>query len=269
MSDTIIHPTAVVEDSAVIGSGTVVGPNCYVGSNVKIGNNNELQANAVIGDGTVLGNGNRLFSNCVIGRGPQIFVMDPNAKYGKLEIGDNNTFRENSTVHPSMHEGGLTKIGSGNFIMIGVHIGHDCIIENQIVMSNFSQISGHSKVETGAWLSGMVVTHQFVTIGKWSYCTGLTGVNKDLPPYLIGNGHYPFRVRSVNERGMNRSGLNEEEKKAVWDAFKYLYRQKSGSVLSRAKELAEKDNQICVKEIVEAVINSSKHKNGRYLETFR
>ena len=271
MSETIIHPTAVVEDSAVIGNGTVIGPNCYVGANVVIGEKTQLQANVVIGDDTVLGSGNSLYSNCVIGRAPQIYAMGPDTKYGRLEIGDNNTFRENSTVHPGMHEGGLTKLGNGNFVMIGVHIGHDCTLGDQIIMSNCTQISGHSSVETGVWLSGMVMTHQFVTIGKWSYATGLTGINKDLPPYLIGNGHYPFKIRSVNERGMDRAGLNDDQKKGVWDAFKYLYRSKSkgGTLLAKAKELAEKDIDQSVRDITDSITNASKHRNGRYLESSR
>ena len=271
MSETTIHPTAVVEDSAVLGSGTVVGPNCYIGNNVVMGENNRLQSNVVIGDDTVFGNGNTLFSNCVIGKAPQIYAMEPDTKYGRLEIGDGNTFRENSTVHPGMHEDGLTKMGNGNFIMIGVHIGHDCTIEDQIIMSNGTQISGHSRVETGVWLSGMVLTHQFVTIGKWSYATGLTGINKDLPPYLVGNGHYPFKIRSVNERGMDRAGLSDDEKKAVWDAFRFLYRSKdkTRTIVSRAEELAGKDIARPVRDITDSIINSSKHRNGRYLESFR
>ncbi len=124
-------------------------------------------------------------------------------------IGDRNAIRENVTIHPSRHEGHVTRVGSDNLLMVGVHLGHDCVIEDKIVLSNYVQIGGHVKIETGAWFSGLAASHQFVTVGQWAYIAGLAGLNRDVPPFLIVSGHYPPRVRGVNKRGMARAGLSE------------------------------------------------------------
>ena len=269
MSERIIHPTAVIEENVQLGENIKIGPNCFIGKGTKIGDGTILDANVVIGEDVVLGVNNHLFSNCVIGRGPQIFGMAPGDKYGKLIIGDNNTIRENVTIHPGMHEDGVTRVGNGNFIMVGVHIGHDCVLEDQIVMSNCTQVSGHCKIETGVWLSGMVAIHQFCTIGKWAYAAGMSGINHDVPPFMIVSGHYPCTVRSINKRGLKRAGLDDKELIAVFSVFKKLYRQK-GVLLEKAKELkSSNDLDVNCLAIVDAIIKSSEHRFGRYLEQFR
>ena len=153
--------------------------------------------------------------------------------------------------------------------MIGVHIGHDCILEDKIVMSNFTQLSGHCKIETGVWLSGMVLLHQFITIGKWSYATGMAGINHDIPPFLIVSGHYPPMIRGVNKRGLVRAGLNEEQQKKIFEAYKRLYRQR-GALRENAKVLAAEDwPDENVRAIIDAILKSSEQRFGRYLEQFR
>ncbi|MGA2171573.1 MAG: acyl-ACP--UDP-N-acetylglucosamine O-acyltransferase [Sedimentisphaerales bacterium] len=265
-----IHATAVVEDSAQLQDGVVIGPNCFVGSGTTVGEGTVLEANVVIDKNVVIGKRNHLFSNCVIGGKPQILNLRPDAKLGGLVIGDNNTIREQVTIHPSMHHDALTKIGSDNLIMIGAHIGHDCVLGDKIVISNFSQISGHCKIETGVWLSGVVLLHQFVTIGKWCYAAGMTGINKDIPPFLIVSGHYPPTIRGVNKRGLARAGLSVQQQKAIYDAYKRLYRDDKMPLLRKAKEMAaEKDLDQNVRDMVDAIIRSGKHRFGRYLEAFR
>jgi UDP-N-acetylglucosamine acyltransferase len=169
-----------------------------------------------------------------------------------------------------MHHDASTKIGSDNLIMIGSHIGHDCVIEDKTVLSNFSQISGHCKIETGVWLSGVVLLHQFVTIGKWCYAAGMTGINKDVPPFLIVSGHYPPEVRGINKRGLVRAGLNQQQQKAILEAYKRLYRDDKTPLLQKAKEMAQETNHDeNVRDMLNAIIRSSEHRFGRYLETFR
>jgi UDP-N-acetylglucosamine acyltransferase len=169
-----------------------------------------------------------------------------------------------------MHHDAFTKIGNSNLIMVGSHIGHDCILEDKIVMSNFTQISGHCKIETGVWLSGVVLLHQFVTVGRWCYAAGLAGINKDVPPFLIVSGHYPLEVRGVNKRGLKRAGLNEKQQKAINDAYKQLYRDDKKPLLHKAKEMAEeKGLDENVRDMVDAILKSSEHRYGRYLEKFR
>jgi len=265
-----IHSTAVIEDGVKLEDGVVVGPNCFIGRKATIGEGTILEANVVIDKNVQIGKRNHFFSNCVIGGQPQILDLAPDAKVGGLIIGDNNTIREQVTIHPSMHHDGITKIGNNNLIMIGVHIGHDCIIEDKVVFSNYSQISGHCKIETGVWLSGVVLLHQFVTIGRWCYAAGLAGVNKDVPPFLIVAGHYPPEVRGVNKRGLNRAGLNEKQQEAICDAYKSLYRDNSTPLLQKAKQMSgEKELDENVRDMLDAIIRSNEHRFGRYLESLR
>ncbi|MCJ7729493.1 MAG: hypothetical protein MUO27_06410, partial [Sedimentisphaerales bacterium] len=136
-------------------------------------------------------------------------------------------------------------------------------------MSNYVQISGHCTIQTGAWLSGMVGLHQFVTIGKWSYAAGLSGINRDIPPFLTVSGHYPLRVRGVNKRGLKRAGLTEEQQRKVIDAYRKLYR-KGGALLENARTLAQEDGlDENVRDMVNMILKSSQHQFGRYLEKFR
>ncbi len=265
-----IHPTAVIDDDALLADGVVIGPNCFVAGGSCLGEGTVLEANVVIEKNVRIGKHNHLFPNSVIGGQPQILNLRSDTKLGGLVIGDNNTIREQVTIHPSMHHDGLTKIGNDNLLMIGVHVGHDCVIEDKTVLSNFTQMSGHCKIETGVWLSGVVLLHQFVTIGKWCYAAGMAGINKDVPPFLIVSGHYPPEVRGVNKRGLARAGLNEKQQQAIYDAYKRLYRNDKMPLLRKAKQMAEEPGlDENVRDMLDAIIKSSEHRFGRYLETFR
>ncbi len=265
-----IHPTAVIEEGANIQDGVRIGPHCFIGIGTTIGEGTVIEANVVIDKNVIIGKRNHLFPNCVVGGQPQILGLGPDAKIGGLVIGDDNVIREQVTIHPSMHHDALTKIGNSNLIMVGVHIGHDCVLEDKIVLSNITQVSGHCKIETGVWLSGGVLIHQFITIGKWCYAAGMAGINKDIPPFLIVSGHYPPEVRGVNKRGLKRAGLNESQQKAIYDAYRQLYRDDKKTLVQKAKEMAAEtgldDN---VRAMVDSILKSSEQRYGRYLEKFR
>jgi len=265
-----VHPSAVVDKDTQLAEGVIIGPNCVIESEVSIGAGTVLDANVVIGKNVEIGRNNHFFANCTIGGLPQILGLNPDTEIGGLLIGDNNTIREQVTIHPSMQPEGLTKIGNENLLMIGAHIGHDCLLEERIVLSNYVQISGHCKIETGVWLSGMVLLHQFVTIGKWCYAAGLAGINRDIPPFLIVSGHYPPRVRGVNKRGLERAGLSEQQQEKIIEAYKKLYRQGGGALLENARALAQDDGlDENVRAMVDMIIKSGEQRFGRYLEKFR
>ena len=264
-----IHPSAVVAKGARLADDVKIGPNCVIDDGVSIGAGTALEANVVIGKDVEIGRNNHFFANCVIGGRPQILNLSPEAEIGGLLIGDNNTIREQVTIHPSMYPGEMTKIGNENLLMIGVHIGHDCTIEDKIVMSNYVQLSGHCKIETGVWLSGMVLLHQFVTIGKWCYASGLAGINRDIPPFLIVSGHYPSRIRGVNKRGLVRAGLSEQAQIQVFEGYKKLYRR-NGTLLENAKALAQEDGlDENVRAMIDMIMRSGEQRFGRYLEKLR
>ncbi|MBC8377748.1 MAG: acyl-ACP--UDP-N-acetylglucosamine O-acyltransferase [Planctomycetes bacterium] len=268
MSHTI-HPTAIIAPSAKLGSNVAVGPYTVVDDGAVIGDNSVLDAHVVIGKNTKIGKNNRIYACAVIGRPPQILGLGDDTKIGGLTIGDNNIIREYVTIHPSMYPDQNTIVGNGNLLMINVHLGHDCLLEDKIVISNCTQVSGHCKIETGAWLSGMIAIHQFVTIGKWCYAAGYTGINHDVPPFVIVSGHYPMEIRAINKRGLTRAGLSQEEQSNVFKAFKFIWRNE-GPVLEHVKELAEKDGlDENVAAMVELMLNSSKQRFGRHLELHR
>lgn len=265
-----IHLTACVDKTAEIGSGVTVGANCVIESGAVIGDDCYLDAGVIIGKDVVIGKGNNFYPHCVIGRNPQGLGIERDGEYGSLVIGDNNVIREQVTIHPSLKPGTETRIGNENFIMIGVHVGHDVIMEDKAVISNFTQISGHCKIETGVWLSGMVQIHQFVTISKWVYAAGFAGLNHDVPPFVMVSGHYPPVVRAVNKRGLGRAGISEEGQANIQSAFKKLFREDDGEVLlERAKSLADEDIDENVRAMCDAIIHSHEHRYGRYLELFR
>ncbi len=265
-----IHPSAVIAGDAKLADGVTVGPNCVIDSAVSIGAGTVLDPNVVVGKNVTIGENNHLFPNCVIGGTPQVLALRPDDEIGKLVIGNNNIIREQVTIHPSMHAGEATRIGNDNLLMVGAHIAHDCVLEDKIVMSNFVQISGHCKIETGVWLSGVVLLHQFVTIGKWCYAAGLAGINRDIPPFLIVSGHYPPKIRGVNKRGMERAGLTQQQQQKILDAYKKLYRTDGSSLLENAKLLAQEDGlDENVRAMVDMIIKSSEQRFGRYLELFR
>jgi UDP-N-acetylglucosamine acyltransferase len=264
-----IHPTAVVEENVQLAEDVVIGPYCAIGSGVSIGAGTILDARVVVTGNTTIGRQNHLFSNALIGGGPQILGLGPGAAGGGLVIGDRNVIRENVTIHVSKHEGAATRIGNDNLLMVGSHIGHDAIVEDKIVLSNLVQIGGHVKIEMGAWISGLAASHQFVTIGRWSFIGGLAGLTQDVPPFLIVSGHYPAKVRGVNKRGLLRAGLSEEEQQQIYDAYKRLYRRGS-TLLANARGLARQDGlDENVRALVEAIFRSSEHRFGRYRETLR
>jgi len=266
---TEIHPSAVIDKSAEIGEGVRIGPNCVVEAGVVIGDGTVLEANVVVAKNVKIGKNNHFYPNCVIGARPQILALKVRDEIGGLVIGDGNVFREQVTVHPSMYPDSETRVGSNNFLMIGAHVGHDCVLEDRIVMSNFVQVSGHCKIETGVWLSGLVAMHQFVTVGKWVYAAGMAGINKDVPPFLTVSGHYPPVVRGVNKRGLQRAGLSEEQQQKIIEAYKRLYRR-GGTLLQNARALAQEDGlDENVRAMIEAIERSSQHRYGRYLELFR
>jgi len=264
-----IHPSAVIDKDVQLGDEVEIGPNCVVESQVRIGSGTVLDANVVISRNVKIGSNNHFFPNCVIGCNPQMLGMERDATIGGLIIGDRNVIREQVTIHPSIKEGRLTQIGSDNLLMVGVHIGHDCILDDQLVMSNYVQISGHCHIGTGVWFSGMALSHQFVTIGKWCYASGLSGINRDIPPFLIVSGHYPPRIRGVNKRGLSRAGFNEQQQERIVRAHDKLYRH-GGALLENARKLAQEDGvDENVQAMIDAIINSSEQRYGRYLEKFR
>ncbi|MFC1783816.1 acyl-ACP--UDP-N-acetylglucosamine O-acyltransferase [Planctomycetota bacterium] len=267
---TKIAETAVVDSSAQLGNDVIVGPGCVVGAGSVIGDGCELKANVFISGGVVLGKGNRLFANCVLGEEPQsLGCVEPETK---LIIGDANVFRENVTINRGTPEGGgQTVIGNNNYFMIGSHIGHDCEVEDHNVIGNYTQIGGHGKIEGNTWLSAFTGTHQFVTIGRFTFTGGQCGCFHDVPPFMRASGIYPCEIRGVNTTGLQRAHFGGESIEALKAAYRSLYRRRNGRTMAQALEELEAREGLDenVRYLVDFLQRASRHRMGRYRELAR
>ncbi|MDK2973142.1 MAG: UDP-N-acetylglucosamine acyltransferase [Candidatus Sumerlaeota bacterium] len=225
-----IHPSAVIDPTAQIADDVEIGPNVVVGPNVKIGSQCVLMAGAVVCANTTMGAGNRVHFNAVLGGDPQYLGFDPKTASG-LVIGDNNEFRELCTVHRGLKDGTNTVIGNNCFLMATAHVAHDCTLGNNIVLANGSMLAGHVSVGDRAFVSGLCAVHQFCRIGRLAMVGGMSGVSKDVPPFLTTRGDFAFLV-GVNVVGLRRAGVGPESRMAIKNAFKNLFR--SGHPLNRA-----------------------------------
>lgn len=239
----MIHPTAIVAPSARLGTNVKVGPYAMVGAAVTIGDGTEVGAHALIEGLTTIGRDNRIFAFCSIGSNPQ------DKKYAgeatRLEIGDRNTIREYCSVNTgTAQDRGVTRLGNDNWIMAYTHIAHDCLIGDQTILANGTQLAGHVHIGDFAILGGLTGVHQFVKVGAHSMTGGGTILFQDLPPYVLAQGN-PGKAYTVNVEGLKRRGFSPDAIEAIRQAYKTLYR--SGLTLadarvaieSRSKEVAE------------------------------
>jgi UDP-N-acetylglucosamine acyltransferase len=234
MSLTDIHPTAVVSPRAELAAGVRVGAYAVVEEEVTIGPGCEVGAHAVVKRFTRMGRGNRIFEHAVLGGEPQDVKFRGETSY--LEIGDDNLIREHATLHRASGEGGATRIGSRNFLMVGVHVAHNCEVGDDNVFANGAALAGHITVEDHAFLSSEVGCHQFVRIGRYAMVGGKSKIVQDVLPFFTTDGNPP-RVRGLNLVGLRRGGFAPEARRALRRAYQLLFRTR----LSLERALAELD----------------------------
>ncbi|MFH1665047.1 MAG: acyl-ACP--UDP-N-acetylglucosamine O-acyltransferase [Candidatus Omnitrophota bacterium] len=214
-----IHNTAMVSKAAEIDPSAEIGPGVIIEEGVRIHGRVKLMANAYICRGTEIGEGTVVHPGAVIGNDPQDYEYKGAETFTK--IGRNNIIREYVTIHRGTDEGSATVIGDNNFLMVQAHVGHNCVIEDNVIIANGALLAGHVKVSKGAFISGNVVFHQFCRIGRYAMIGGFTGVNKDVPPYMTVRG--PSIVRGINLVGLRRAGINREAIREIKEAYKMLY----------------------------------------------
>jgi len=218
-----IHPTAMVDPGAEIGTGTVVGPYCIIGADVVLGPNCWLQHHVTLSGPMRAGTGNKLYAYCSIGQQTQDLKYQGEPTY--LEIGDENTFREFVTVNRSTSSDGKTRIGSrGNFLAYS-HIGHDCTVGDDVVFSNNGTLAGHVQVGHHAVMGGLTAVHQFCRIGRFAITGGCSKIVQDVPPFMIADGN-PAQIRGINLVGLERKQFPAESVKLIKEAFRLIYRSK-------------------------------------------
>lgn len=218
----LIHPSAMIGKNVALGDGNEIGPNVIIEDGVRIGSGNKIWPGAYICSGTEIGNQNEIHMNTVIGHAPQDLAYQ--GEKTKTIIGNKNIIREFVTIHRGTKEGTATTVGNNNFLMAYVHLGHNCRIGNQTILVNGATLGGYCTVEDQVFLSGMIVVHQLVTIGRLAFVSGHSAVNMDLPPYMICGGRRSI-VYGLNIIGMRRAGISPEARNEIKRAYKLLYRK--------------------------------------------
>lgn len=227
----IIHPSSVIGKNAIIGANVHIGPFCYIGSNVNIGNGTILTSHVVVNGHTRIGENNHIYQFASIGE------VNQDLKYHgeptRVEIGDRNCIRESVTIHRgTIQDNGITTVGNDNLLMINAHIAHDCIVGNYCIFANNVTLGGHVTIDDFTIIGGMTAIHQWCTIGSHVMIGGCSGVNQDVPPYIMAQGNHamPF---GINIEGLKRRGFSKEALYAIRYAYKLLYR--SGKTLDQVR----------------------------------
>lgn len=247
---TNIHPTAVIEDGAQIASSAKIGPLCWVSAKAKIGENVQLLGRVTIMGDTTIGEGTIVFPGAVLGAGPQDHGNEFQEE-AKLIIGKRNIIRENVTMHagtPKEHF--TTTVGDDGMFMINSHIAHDCVVGNNVIMTNNAVIGGHVRVGDGAILGGNCAVHQFCRIGRKAMIGGLSGVDRDVIPFGIVVGERG-KLRGLNVIGLKRSGFEADVIKAITRAYMFIFKGKEGNFEERLAAAHEKfkDNEMIMEQV--------------------
>ncbi|HYA75605.1 MAG TPA: acyl-ACP--UDP-N-acetylglucosamine O-acyltransferase [Burkholderiaceae bacterium] len=218
-----LHSSAIVDPKAQLGGDVRVGPFSIIGAGVRVGEGTEIGSHVVLAGNTTIGRNNRIFPHSSIGTIPQ------DKKYAgedtQLIIGDGNTIREFCLINTgTLQGGGVTRIGSDNWIMGYTHFAHDCTIGSHTIIANGVQLAGHVRVDDWVVIGGTAVVHQFVRLGAHSMCGGASVLVQDLPPFTVCSG-YPARPHGVHVEGLKRREFPPESVAALRQAYRIVYRE--------------------------------------------
>lgn len=235
MTEPKIHPTAQVANSAKLGERVIVGPFAVIEDDVILGDDCIVHAHAIIHRLVKFGNNNQVYPHAVIGGLPQDLSFDPDSETF-VRIGDNNTFREGTTVNRATRKNSSTRIGCNCFFMNNSHMGHDCVIGDNNVLATGATLGGHVLVGDGVFFGGGVMVHQFCRIGSLVMIRGTTGVSMDVIPYTMVGG-VPARHYRLNTVGLRRAGIVKNRYKMVSQAFRLLRNRQTIDGLEATQEI--------------------------------
>jgi UDP-N-acetylglucosamine acyltransferase len=234
----MIHPTAIIEEGALLDENVDIGPYCVIGSKVRIGKGSRLHNHVSVGGQTSIGENCTIHPFASLGGPPQDITYK--GEDTAVSIGNGNTIREYVTINrASTKAEWVTKVGNNNFIMAYSHIGHDCVVGSNIVMANGATLAGHVEVDDFVNISGPSAIHQFCRIGKYAMISGLTGIPNDVPPFVIAAGGRAS-LFGLNVIGLTRRGFTKDEITTLKRAYRYLFR----SVLSLEAALEKIENEL-------------------------
>jgi UDP-N-acetylglucosamine acyltransferase len=228
-----IHPTALIEDGARLGSGVEVGPFCHVGSRVTLDEGVKLLSHISVTGVTHIGARTMVHPGAMLGGEGQVRGNDfPD---GRLEIGSDCVLREMVSMNcGSAKGGGITQVGARGFFMANSHVGHDCHVGNDVTFANSVALGGHVVVEDRVIFGGLAAVQQFCRVGQGAMVGGLTGVNRDVIPYAMAFGDH-VELAGLNLIGLKRGGLSRETINALRGAFRAIFYGREGSIPQRAR----------------------------------
>ncbi len=221
-----IHPTAIIDDGAELGTDVQIGPFCTIDARVRLGDGCHLMSHVVLSGETTIGPGNRFFPFATVGVEPQDLKFK--GERTRLEIGSGNTFRESCTVHVGTDGGGgVTRIGNDNFLMAYSHIAHDCQLGDGIIMANAATLAGHVTIMDRATVGAFSGVHQFCRLGREAFVGGYSVITQDAMPYILAVGNRA-RSHGINTLGLKRRGVPAETITALRNAYRVIFRSKMG-----------------------------------------
>ncbi len=252
----MIHPSAIVDPGAKLGANVSVGPFSVIGPDVEIGDDCQIGAHVIIKGPTRMGRGNKIFQFASVGEDTPAFAYKGEPTW--LEMGDNNVIREGVTIHRgTVQDQSKTVIGSNNLLMAYVHVGHDCVLGDHIIMVNNSSVSGHCYVGDWAIISGYAGLPQYRSVGPHAFVGGMSLVLKDVPAFVNVDGN-PAGAIGMNVEGMKRRGFTTDDIEAVRAAYRVIYRR--GLLLKEAlAELAPMAAQVPAVAMLVASIEASRN----------
>jgi len=267
-SDTTIHPTAVIGERVTIGRGVRIGPYCVVEDGAVIGDGCVLHGHVTVYGTTTLGADNIMYPYAVLGAEPQ--DLKYHGEETTLFVGDRNRIREHTTLHRGTEMGGgKTVMGDDCLIMVGAHVAHDCVIEDEVVIANSVMLVGHSLIETGVTIAGGAGVHHFATVGRYAFVGGLTRVAKDVPPFVVYEGN-PAEPRKLNTTALLRRGWEVEVVEQLRSAYKRLFRNPEEPMqVSMDRLRADPEQPPCVVHLCDFLERMQMGVHGRFLESTR
>ena len=220
-----IHPTAIVHPQAQLHPTVQVNPYAVIGARVTIGAGTIVGSHVVIDGWTEIGERNHIFPGAAIGLEPQDLKYDGSVSL--VKIGNDNRIREYVTINRATRADEETRIGNQNLLMAYVHVAHNCVLNDHIVIANGVALAGHVEIESRAVIGGVLGVHQFVKIGRLAMLGGMSRIDRDVPPFMLVEGN-PCRVRALNQVGLRRAGVleldNGEAFRHLKKAFQLIYR---------------------------------------------
>jgi len=250
-----IHPSAVIGKNVKLGKDVDIGPYAVLDGTIEIGDGTTVMAHAYITGWTKIGKNNRIHMGAILGHEPQDVSYKGTESY--LVVGDNNTFREHSWIHRGTKEGSSTVIGNNNYFMGFAHAAHNCRIGNGAIVASNTLLAGHVEVGDNAFVSGNIVVHQFCRIGRLAMISGLSAVNKDVPPFMTAGGRGVVAI-APNIVGLRRAGLDLQARSAIKNAYKIIFR----SGLNTTQAVAALKKGAITKEIQEIIDFIAASKRG-------